>query len=118
MKYTDMVALIHFLMTNTDANSSIRFIGGDPAVQSNIVGAVYISTGWTFNTATVDVVGQLFVDDVYIKTGGALGSTHIAPNGGVLVAVDTNLRVQHAYLETSTIRSIDLTMFSILDMFQ
>ena len=43
---------------NTDSNFSIRFICGDPAVQSNIVGAVNISTGWTFNTATADVIGS------------------------------------------------------------
>ena len=64
-----------FDMRNTDVNSSIRFICGDPAVQSNIVGAVNISTGWTFNTATAVVMGNVFADNVYVKTGGALRST-------------------------------------------
>ena len=99
-------------MRNTDANSSIRFICGDPAVQSNIVGAVNITTGWTFNTSTVDVMGNLFADDVYVKTNGALRSNHIAPNGGT---VDTNLAVQNAYLATNTIQSFDLTTVSFLD---
>ena len=76
-----------FDMRNSDANSSIRFICGDPAVQSNIVGAVNISTGWTFNTSTVDVMGNLFVDDIYVKSGGALRSNNIAPNGCTLVTV-------------------------------
>ena len=96
-------------MRNTDANSSIRFICGDPAVQSNIVGAVNISTGWTFNTATADFMGNVFADDVYVKTGGALRSNHIAPNGGTLLTVDTNLAVQNA------IQSFDLTTVSFLN---
>ena len=92
--YRYVSAFSSFDMRNTDANSSIRFICGDPAVQSNIVEAVYTSTGWAFNTATADFMGNLFADDVYVKTGGALTSNHIAPNGGTLVTVDTNLAVQ------------------------
>ena len=103
-------------MRNSDANSSIRFICGDPAVQSNIVGAVNISTGWTFNTATADFfVGNLFADDIYVKSGGALRSNNIAPNGGTLVTVDTNLAVQNAYLAANTIQSFDLTTVSFLN---
>ena len=94
-------------MRNTDANSSIRFICGGPAVQSNIVGPVNITSGWTFNTATADFIGNLFADDVYIKTDGALRSNHIAPKGGTLVTVDTNLAVQNAYLATNTIQSFN-----------
>ena len=93
----------------------MRFICGDLAVQSNIVGAVNISTGWTFNTATADFLGSLFADDVYVKTGGALRSNHIAPNGGALVTVDTDLAVQNAYLATNTIQSFDLTTVSFLN---
>ena len=104
-----------FDMMNTDANSSIRFICGDPAVQSNIVEAVNITTGWTFNTATADFIGNLFADDVYVKINGALRSNHIAPNGGTLVTVDTNLAVQNAYLATNTIQSFDLTTVSFLN---
>ena len=104
-----------FDMRNSDANSSIRFICGDPAVQSNIVGAVNITSGWTFNTATVDVMGNLFADDVYVKTNGALRSNHLAPNGGTLITVDTNLAVQNAYLATNTIQSFDLTTVSFLN---
>ena len=103
--YRYVSAFSSFDMRNTDANSSIRFICGDPAVQSNIVGAVNITSGWTFNTAT----------DVYIKTNGALRSNHIAPNGGTLVTIDTNLAVQNAYLATNTIQSFDLTTVSFLD---
>ena len=91
--YRYVSAFSSFDMINTDANSSIRFICGDLAVQSNIVGAVNISSGWTFNTATADFMGNLFADDVYVKTNGALRSNHIAPNGGTLVTVDTNLAV-------------------------
>ena len=69
--YRYVSAFLSFGVRNTDANSSVRFICGDPAVQSNIVGAVNMSTGWTFNTATADVMGNLFADDVYVKTGGA-----------------------------------------------
>ena len=76
-------------MRSTDANSSMRFICGDTAVQSNILGTVNISTGWTFNTATADVMGNVFADDVYVKAGGALRSNHIAPNGGTLITVET-----------------------------
>ena len=112
--YRHFSSFSSFDMRNTDANSSIRYICGDPAVQSNIVGAVNISSGWTFNTATADVMGNLFADDVYVKTGGALRSNHIAPNGGTLVTVDTNLAVQHAYLATNTIQSFDLTTVSFL----
>ena len=108
-------AFSSFDMRNSDANSSIRFICGDPAVQSNIVGAVKISTGWTFNTATADFMGNLFADDVYVKTNGALRSNHIASNGGTLVTVDTNLAVQNAYLATNTIQSFDLTTVSFLN---
>ena len=104
-----------FDMRNSDANSSIRFICGDPAVQSNIVGAVNITSGWTFNTATVDVMGNLFADDVHVKTNGALRSNHLAPNGGTLITVDTNLAVQNAYLATNTIQSFDLTTVSFLN---
>ena len=89
--YRYVSAFSSFDMRNTAANSSIRFICGGPAVQSNIVGAVNISTGWAFNTSTADFMGNLFADDVYVKTGGALRSNHIAPNGGTLVTVDTNL---------------------------
>ena len=110
--YRYVSAFSSFDMRNSDANSSIRFICGDPAVQSNIVGAVNITTGWTFNTSTVDVMGNLFADDVYVKTNGALRSNHIAPNGGTLVTVDTNLAVQNAYLATNTIQSFDLTTVS------
>ena len=113
--YRYVSAFSSFDMRNSDANSSIRFICGDPAVQSNIVGAVNISTGWTFNTSTVDVMGNLFADDVYVKTGGSLKSNNIAPNGGTLVTVDTNLAVQNAYLATNTIQSFDLTTVSFLN---
>ena len=113
--YRYVSAFSSFDMRNSDANSSIRFICGDPAVQSNIVGAVNISTGWTFNTATADFMGNLFADDIYVKTNGALRSNHIAPNGGTLVTVDTNLAVQNAYLATNTIQSFDLTTVSFLD---
>ena len=111
--YRYVSAFSSFDMRNSDANSSVRFICGDPAVQSNIVGAVNISTGWTFNTA--DFIGNLFADDVYVKTGGALRSNHIAPNGGTLVTVDTNLAVQNEYLATNTIQSFDLTTVSFLN---
>ena len=113
--YRYVSAFSSFDMRNTDANSSIRFICGDPAVQSNIVGAVNITTGWTFNTATADFMGNLFANDVYVKTNGALRSNHLAPNGGTLVTVDTNLAVQNAYLATNTIQSFDLTTVSFLD---
>ena len=113
--YRYVSAFSSFDMRNSDANSSIRFICGDPAVQSNIVGAVNITSGWTFNTATADFMGNLFADDVYVKTNGALRSNHIAPNGGTLVTVDTNLAVQNAYLATNTIQSFDLTTVSFLD---
>ena len=104
-----------FDMRNTDSNSSIRFICGDPAVQSNIVGAVNITSGWTFNTATVDVMGNLFADDVYVKTNGALRSNHLAPNGGTLITVDTNLAIQNSYLATNSIQSFDLATVSFLN---
>ena len=113
--YRYVSAFSSFDMRNSDANSSIRFICGDPAVQSNIVGAVNITTGWTFNTSTVDVMRNLFADDVYVKTNGALRSNHIAPNGGTLVTVDTNLAVQNAYLAINTIQSFDLTTVSFLN---
>ena len=113
--YRYVSAFSSFDMRNTDANSSIRFICGDPAVQSNIVGAVNITTGWTFNTATADFMGNLFSDDVYVKTNGALRSNHLAPNGGALVTADTNLAVQNAYLATNTIQSFDLTTVSFLN---
>ena len=113
--YRYVSAFSSFDMRNTDANSSVRFICGDPAVQSNIVGAVNITSGWTFNTATADFMGNLFADDVYVKSGGALRSNNIAPNGGTLVTVDTNLAVQNAYLATNTIQSFDLTTVSFLD---
>ena len=60
-------------------------------------------------------MGNLFADDVYVKTNGALRSNHIAPNGGTLVTVDTNLAVQNAYLATNTIQSFDLTTVSFLN---
>ena len=113
--YRYVSAFSSFDMRNTDANSSIRFICGDPAVQDNIVGAVNISTGWTFNTDTVDVMGNLFADDVYVKTNGALRSNHLASNGGTLITVDTNMAVQNAYLATNTIQSFDLTTVSFLN---
>ena len=113
--YRYVSAFSSFDMRNTDANSSIRFICGDPAVQSNIVGAVNITSGWTFNTATVDVMGNLFADDVYVKTNGALRSNHLAPNGGTLITVDTNMAIQNAYLATNTIQSFDLTTVSFLN---
>ena len=113
--YRYVSAFSSFDMRNTDSDSSIRFICGDPAVQSNIVGAVNITSGWTFNTATVDVMGNLFADDVYVKTNGALRSNHLAPNGGTLITVDTNLAVQNAYLATNTIQSFDLTTVSFLN---
>ena len=113
--YRYVSAFSSFDMRNTDANSSIRFICGDPAVQSNIVGAVNITSGWTFNTATADFMGNLFADDVYVKANGALRSNHLAPNGGTLITVDTNLAVQNAYLATNTIQSFDLTTVSFLD---
>ena len=113
--YRYVSAFSSFDMRNSDANSSIRFICGDPAIQSNIVGAVNITTGWTFNTATADFMGNLFADDIYVKSGGALRSNHIAPNGGTLVTVDTNLAVQNAYLATNTIQSFDLTTVSFLN---
>ena len=109
-------AFSSFDMRNTDANSSIRFIVGDTAVQSNIVGAVNTTSGWTFNTATADFMGNLFADDVYVKTNGALRSNHLAPNGGTLITVDTNLAVQNAYLATNTIQSFDLTTVSFLNI--
>ena len=113
--YRYVSAFSSFDMRNTDVNSSIRFICGDPAVQSNIVGAVNITSGWTFNTSTADFMGNLFADDVYVKTNGALRSNHIAPNGGTLITVDTNLAVQNAYLATNTIQSFDLTTVSFLN---
>ena len=113
--YRYVSAFSSFDMRNSDANSSIRFICGDPAVQSNIVGAVNVSTGWTFNTSTADVMGNLFADNIYVKSGGALRSNHLAPNGGTLITVDTNLAVQNAYLATNTIQSFDLTTVSFLN---
>ena len=113
--YRYVSAFSSFDMRNSDANSSIRFICGDPAVQSNIVGAVNISTGWTFNTATADFMGNLFADDIYVKSGGALRRNNIAPNGGTLVTVDTNMAIQNAYLATNTISSFDLTTVSFLN---
>ena len=113
--YRYVSAFSSFDMRNTDVNSSIRFICGDPAVQSNIVGAVHITTGWTFNTATAGFMGNVFADDVYVKTNGALRSNHLAPNGGTLVTVDTNMAIQNAYLATNTIQSFDLTTVSFLD---
>ena len=113
--YRYVSAFSSFDMRNSDANSSIRFICGDAGVQDNIVGAVNISSGWTFNTATADFMGNLFADDVYVKTNGALRSNHIAPNGGTLITVDTNLAVQNAYLATNTIQSFDLSTVSFLN---
>ena len=113
--YRYVSAFSSFDMRNTDSDSSIRFICGDPAVQSNIVGAVNITSGWTFNTATADFMGNLFADDVYVKANGALRSNRLAPNGGTLITVDTNLAVQNAYLATNTIQSFDLTTVSFLD---
>ena len=93
--YRYVSAFSFFDMRNTDANSSIRFICGDPAA--------------------ADFMGNLFADDVYVQTGGALRSNHIAPNGGTLVTVDTNLAAQNAYLVTNTIQSFDLTTVSFLN---
>ena len=113
--YRYVSAFSSFDMRNTDVNSSIRFICGDPAVQSNIVGAVNITSGWTFNTSTAYFMGNLFADDVYVKTNGALRSNHLAPNGGTLITVDTNMAIQNAYLATNTIQSFDLTTVSFLN---
>ena len=113
--YRYVSAFSSFDMRNTDSNSSITFICGDPAVQSNVVGTVNITSGWTFNTATADSMGNLFADDVYVKTNGALRSNQLAPNGGTLITVDTNLAVQNAYLATNTIQSFDLTTVSFLN---
>ena len=110
-----LVFFSSFDMRNSDANSSIRFICGDPVVQSNIVGAVNISTGWIFNTSTIDVMSNLFADDIYVKSGGALRSNNIAPNGGILVTVNTNIAIQNAYLATNIIQSFDLTTISFLN---
>ena len=60
-------------------------------------------------------MGNLFADDVYVETNGALRSNHISPNGGTLVTIDTNLAVQNAYLATNTIQSFDLTTVSFLN---
>ena len=60
-------------------------------------------------------MGNLFADNVYVKTGGALRSNHIASNGGTLVTDDTNLAVQNVYLATNTIQSFDLTTVSFLN---
>ena len=57
----------------------------------------------------------LFADDVYVKTGGALRSNHIAPNGGAVVTVDTNLAVQNAYLATNAVQPFGLTTVSFLN---
>ena len=113
--YRYVSAFTSFDMRNTDSNSSIRFICGDPAVQSNVVGAVNITSGWNFNAATADFMRNLFADDVYVKTNGALRSNHLAPNGGTVITVDTNLAVQNAYLATNTIQSFDLTTVSFLN---
>ena len=107
--YRYVGAFSSFDMRNTDVNSSIRFICGDPAVQSNIVGAVNISTGWTFDTSTADFMGNLFAD----KTGGALRSNHIAPNGVTLETVDITLAVHNAYLATNTIQSTTVSLEQI-----
>ena len=48
-------------------------------------------------STTADVMGNLFADDVYVKTGGEITSNYIAPNGGILVTVDTDLAAQNAY---------------------
>ena len=60
-------------------------------------------------------MGNLFADDIYVRSGGALRSNNIAPNGGTLVTVDTNLAIQNAYLATNTIQSFDLTTVSFLN---
>ena len=52
-------------------------------------------------------MGKLFADDVFVKTGGAVRSNHITPNGGTLINVDTILAVQNAYFATNTIQSFD-----------
>ena len=63
-------------------------------------------------------MGNLFADDVYVKTNGALRSNHLAPNGGTLITVDTNLAVQNAYLATNTIQSFlnDISMTTGTDI--
>ena len=40
-----------------------------------------------------------------LKTNGALRSNYIAPNGGTLVTIDTNLAAQNADLATNTINA-------------
>ena len=60
-------------------------------------------------------MGNLFADDIYVKSGGALRSNNTAPNGGTLVTVDTNMAIQNAYLATNTIQSFDLTTVSFLN---
>ena len=65
-------------MRNTDADSSSRFICGDPAVQSNIVGAVNITTGWTFNTATaVNIIKKFKPKKFKRHDRNGDGKTHI-----------------------------------------
>ena len=60
-------------------------------------------------------MGNIFADDIYVKTNGALRNNHIAPNGGTLVTVDTNVAVQNADLATNTIQSFDLATVSFLN---
>ena len=112
--YRYVSAFSSFDMRNSNANSSIR-LSVETLLFNRIQLEQLISSGWTFNTATADFMGSLFADDVYVKTGGALRSNHLAPNGGTLVTVDTNLAVQNAYLATNTIQSFDLTTVSFLN---
>ena len=66
-----------------DTNCELyRYVSAFSSFDMRNTGAVNITTGWTFNTATADFMGNVFADDVYIKTNGALRSNHIAPNGG------------------------------------
>ena len=53
-------------------------------------------------------MGSLFADDVYIKSNGALRSNHIAPSGGTLVTIDTNLAVQNEVDVTNISYSINI----------
>ena len=49
-------------------------------------------------------MGNLFLDDVYVKTTRALRSNHIASNDGTLVTVDINLAVYNVHFITNTIQ--------------
>ena len=116
--FSKNVDVLGNICTNASVNCGNVNIATDGklTIDANcVVGAVSITTGWTFNTATADFMGSLFADDVYVKTNGALRSNHVAPNGGTLVTVDTNMAIQNAYLATNTIQSFDLTTVSFLE---